>query len=88
MATACKANYGLVTDARGCPVAVSVHAGNTSDSTTFMPEVQRLRTDFGNERMVMVGDRGMISQKDIAQMRDSDGIGAGSRRSRAFRSAR
>ncbi|MBK6972898.1 MAG: IS1634 family transposase [Sterolibacteriaceae bacterium] len=68
-------NYGLVTDARGCPVAVSVHAGNTSDSTTFMPEVQRLRTDFGIERMVMVGDRGMISQKAIAQMRDSDGIG-------------
>ena len=68
-------NYGLLTDARGCPVAVSVHEGNTSDSTTFMPEVQRLRTDFGIERMVMVGDRGMISQKAIDEMRDTDGIG-------------
>lgn len=68
-------NYGLLTDARGCPVAVSVHEGNTSDSTTFMPEVQRLRTDFGIERMVMVGDRGMISQKAIDEMRDNDGIG-------------
>ncbi|MDO8813684.1 MAG: IS1634 family transposase [Gallionella sp.] len=68
-------NYGLLTDSRGCPVAVSVHEGNTSDSTTFMPEVQRLRTDFGIERMVMVGDRGMISQKAIDQMRDTDGIG-------------
>jgi hypothetical protein len=68
-------NYGLLTDARGCPVAVSVHEGNTSDSKTFMPEVQRLRTDFGIERMVMVGDRGMISQKAIDAMQGTDGIG-------------
>jgi transposase len=67
-------NYGLLTDARGCPVALSVHEGNTSDSTTFMPELQRLRQKFGLERMVMVGDRGMISQKAIDQMRDTDGI--------------
>ena len=68
-------NYGLLTDGRGCPVAVSVHEGNTSDSTTFMPEVHRLRTNFGIDRMVMVGDRGMISQKAIDEMRDTDGIG-------------
>ena len=68
-------NYGLLTDARGCPVAVSVHEGNTSDSATFMPAVQRLRTEFGIERMVMVGDRGMISQQAIGEMRDTDGIG-------------
>ncbi len=68
-------NYGLLTDARGCPVAVSVYEGNTSDSTTFMPEVQRLRTDFGIEHMVMVGDRGMISQRAIDAMRDAGDIG-------------
>jgi len=68
-------NYGLLTDARGCPVAVSVHEGNTSDSKTFLPEVQRLRADFGIERLVMVGDRGMISQKAIDEMGDTDGIG-------------
>jgi transposase len=68
-------NYGLLTDVRGCPVAVSVHEGNTSDSTTFMPAVQRLRTDFGLERMVMVGDRGMISQKAIDEMKVTDGMG-------------
>jgi transposase len=61
-------NYGLLTDDRGCPVAVSVHEGNTSDSTTFMPEVTRLREQFGIKRMVMVGDRGMISQKAIDEM--------------------
>ncbi len=68
-------NYGLLTDSRGCPVAVSVYEGNTSDSTTFLPEVQRLRAEFGIGRMVMVGDRGMISQKAIDEMRDTDGIG-------------
>jgi len=67
-------NYGLLTDARGCPVAVSVHEGNVADSLTLMPEVQRLRADFGVEQLVMVGDRGMISSKAIAEMRDSDGI--------------
>jgi transposase len=63
-------NYGLLTDDRGCPVAVSVHEGNTSDSTTFMPQVKRLREQFGVRRMVMVGDRGMISQKAIDEMRE------------------
>ena len=68
-------NYGLLTDERGCPVAISVHDGNTADSQTFLPEVQRLRSDFGIERMVMVGDRGMISQKAIDELRESEGIG-------------
>src|ERR1035437_4192484 len=66
-------NYGLLTDERGCPVAISVHEGNTSDSTTFMPQVTRLREKFGIRRMVMVGDRGMISQKSIDEMsQDAD----------------
>jgi transposase len=66
-------NYGLLTDDRGCPVAISVHPGNTSDSTTFMPQVTRLREEFGVRRMVMVGDRGMISQKAIDEMsQDAD----------------
>ena len=68
-------NYGLLTDARGCPVAVSVHEGNVADSPTLMPEVQRLREDFGIEQLVMVGDRGMISNKAIEEMRETDGIG-------------
>ena len=71
-------NYGLLTDARGCPVAVSVHEGNTADSRTSMPAVgavQKLREDFGIEQMVMVGDRGMVSQKAIDEMREADGMG-------------
>ena len=68
-------NYGVLTDPRGCPVAVTVHEGNTADSTTFLPEVRRLREDFGLAQLVMVGDRGMISQKAIDALRDTDGIG-------------
>jgi len=67
-------NYGLLTDDRGCPVAISVHDGNTSDSTTFMPQVTRLREQFGIKRMVMVGDRGMISQKAIDEMSKDDDL--------------
>ncbi len=67
-------NYGLLTDARGCPVAVSVHEGNVADSKTFMPQVVRLREQFGVKQMVMVGDRGMISSKAIDEMRQSEGI--------------
>jgi transposase len=66
-------NYGLLTDERVCPVAISVHEGNTSDSKTFMPQVARLREQFGLKRMLMVGNRGMISQKAIDKMsKDAD----------------
>src|SRR3990167_8013535 len=67
-------NYGLLTDARGCPVAVSVYEGNVTDSLTLMPEVKRLREDFGIEQLVMVGDRGMISNKAIDEMRENEGV--------------
>jgi hypothetical protein len=67
-------NYGLLTDARGCPVAVSVHEGNVADSATFLPEVERLRTQFGIEQLVIAGDRGMISSKAIAELGELPGI--------------
>jgi len=67
-------NYGLLTDARGCPVAVSVYEGNVADSQTLMPEVKRLRKDFGIEQLVLVGDRGMVSSQTIAELRESEGI--------------
>ncbi len=67
-------NYGLLTDARGCPVAVSVYEGNVTDSKTLMPQIKQLREDFGIEQLVMVGDRGMISSKAIAELRETEGI--------------
>lgn len=67
-------NYGLLTDPRGCPVSVSVFEGNTGDPKTFMPQVEKIRGTFNIERMVMVGDRGMITQKQIDILRDINGI--------------
>jgi hypothetical protein len=67
-------NYGLLTDARGCPVAVSVYEGNVADSKTLMPQIKRLREDFGIERLVMVGDRGMIASSTIEELRETEGI--------------
>ena len=60
-------NYGLLTTRGGCPVAVSVYAGNTNDAKTLMPQIERLREGFGLERVVLVGDRGMISHKAISE---------------------
>ena len=57
-------NYGLLTDVRGCPVAVSVYEGNVADSQTLLPELKRPREHFGVEQLVMVGDRGMVSNQD------------------------
>lgn len=67
-------NYGLLTAERGCPVAVSVYQGNTTDAETLMPEIDRLRDQFDLERLVMVGDRGMISHKAIAALREQPGV--------------
>ena len=67
-------NYGMLTDQRGCPVAISVYEGNTSDPETLMPEIQRMRDTFGIDSFVIVGDRGMVSQKAIDKIRGDDGI--------------
>jgi hypothetical protein len=58
-------NYGLLTTRAGCPVAISVYEGNTADASTLMPQVKQLREQFGLERLVLIGDRGMISHKAI-----------------------
>ncbi len=67
-------NYGVLTDARGCPVAVSVVPGNTGDPKTLLPQVERVRTDFGIEHLVLVGDRGMISQTQITALKTLAGV--------------
>ena len=67
-------NYGLLTDARGCPVAVSVFEGNTADPKTLLPQVEKVRDSFGIASLVMVGDRGMISNVQIEAMRTMEGV--------------
>ncbi len=68
-------NYGLITDERGCPVAVSVFAGNTLDHQTLIYQTQMMRDRFGIQEMVIVGDRGMITQKLIdEELRELSGV--------------
>lgn len=67
-------NYGLLTTRAGCPVAVSVYEGNTADAKTLMPQVKQLREQFGLEQIVVVGDRGMISHKAIAELKELSGL--------------
>jgi len=67
-------NYGLLTDRRGCPVAVTVFDGNTGDPKTLLPQVKKVREQFGIQEMVFVGDRGMISQKQIDDLKGVEGV--------------
>lgn len=67
-------NYGLLTDDHGRPVSVSVFKGNTGDPKTLMPQVRKMKDDFGIKTVVLVGDRGMISQKQIDEIKEFDGL--------------
>ena len=68
-------NYGLLTDGRGCPVAVSVFEGNTTDGKTLIPQVDMMQQRFKIKTLTLVGDRGMITQKHIdEQLRDREGV--------------
>ena len=67
--------YGLLTDQQGCPVAIRVFPGNTSDPTSFVEIVKVVRERFGLKELVMVGDRGMITSARIDQLRELPGMG-------------
>jgi len=62
-------NYGLLANEQGIPVAVSVFEGNSGDSKTLMPQVDKMRDQFEIGKFVLVGDRGMITQKQIDELR-------------------
>ena len=57
--------FGLLTSPRGCPVAVEIFAGNTADPATVATQVDKLRNRFGLDRIVFVGDRGMVTSARI-----------------------
>jgi transposase len=59
--------FGLLTNAAGCPVAVEVFTGNTSDPKTVAAQVNKLRQQFGLSDMVLIGDRGMITSARIRE---------------------
>jgi transposase len=67
--------YGLMTDDGGCPVAVNVYPGNTSDPNTVPDQVEKLQKRFELDQVVLVGDRGMLTQTQIDKVVDKPGMG-------------
>ena len=67
-------NFGLLTNQEGIPVSVSVFEGNVGDPKTLLPQVDKVQKDFGIERFVLVGDRGMLTQKQITELHGIDGV--------------
>ena len=59
--------FGLLCDRQGCPVAVEVFEGNTSDPMTLGAPVDKLRRRFGLSKVVLVGDRGMLTEARIRE---------------------
>jgi transposase len=65
-----------MTDGKGRPVAVEVYAGNTADPTTVVADqVKKLRERFRLQRVVLVGDRGMLTQPQIDKLKQHSGPG-------------
>jgi hypothetical protein len=71
---------GLLTNGEGCPVAVEVFEGNTGDPTTLTSQVTKLKSRFDLKRIVLIGDRGMITEarirEDLAKVAGLDWITA------------
>jgi transposase len=61
--------YGLMTDSEGRPIAVDVYRGNRGDPTTVVDQVKKLRERFHLSRVVLVGDRGMLTQPQIEKIK-------------------
>lgn len=78
--------YGMLTDGEGRPVAVEVYPGNPADPRTVPEQVDKLRNRFGLKEVVLVGDRGMLTQTQINKLKEYPGIGwISALRSRAIR---
>jgi transposase len=67
--------YGVMTDDEGRPVSVEVYRGNTGDPTTVADQVEKLRQKFALSRVVLVGDRGMLTQTQIRALKKHPGLG-------------
>ena len=65
---------GLLCDARGCPVGLELFAGNTQDAQTVIAKIKELRTAYGLRTVTFVGDRGMITATNAAQLEHVEGL--------------
>src|SRR5271163_4154688 len=66
--------YGLLCAGDGCPVAIEVFAGSTADPATLSSQVVKLKERFALDHVVLVGDRGMITQARISEDLKSAGL--------------
>jgi len=67
--------YGLLCNGEGCPVAIEVFRGNTADPSTLASQIGKIRERFHIERVVLVGDRGMITSRRIDEnLRGVEGL--------------
>jgi transposase len=66
--------YGLLCAPDGCPVAIEVFDGNTGDPKTLAPQIDKLKQRFGLSHVVLVGDRGMITEARITEDVKSAGL--------------
>jgi transposase len=66
--------YGLLCAADGCPVAIEVFDGNTGDPSTLPAQIDKLKARFGLSRVVLVGDRGMITSARIRDDLQPNGL--------------
>ena len=67
--------YGVMADRAGCPVAVQAYPGNTGDPVTVPDQVETLRHRFGFQRVVLVGDRGLLTETRIRDLKRHPGLG-------------
>ena len=67
--------YGVLADAMGRPLAVQAYAGNTGDPTTVPDQVEKVRGRFGLQRVVLVGDRGLLTETQINHLKRHPGLG-------------
>jgi transposase len=66
-------NWGLICSPEGRPVAVQVHPGNTADPATIPDVLDTVRENFGIERVILVGDRAMITDAHAATIKELGG---------------
>ena len=67
--------YGVLADGMGRPLAVQAYAGNTGDPTTVPDQVEKVRGRFGLQRVVLVGDRGLLTETQINHLKRHPGLG-------------
>ena len=68
-------NFGLLCSKEGCPVAVEVFPGSSADPSTVQVQIEKLRDRFGLERVLLVGDRGMLTSARIEALKKAGEIG-------------